>query len=74
MMFHGLIRLEITTGTFLLCKHYDRAGNVIAQIEYGKIDSRWILPDFFYKRVVDLGSLGKATYLMIDTRKSYNRY
>jgi acid phosphatase len=51
---------------YVVMGNHDWYGNHRAQIEYSRVNSRWIMPDYFYDREFVFGNT-KAAILFLDT-------
>ena len=51
---------------YVVMGNHDWYGNSRAQLEYAKINSRWIMPDFFYTKVFKAGAK-QVAIVFIDT-------
>ncbi len=48
--------------------NHDHGGNVAAQVEYSKLDSRWHMPSTYYSFRHALGSEGLVEFFVLDTQ------
>lgn len=58
---------------YVVMGNHDWYGNSRGQLEYAKINSRWIMPDFFYTKVFKAGSK-QVAIIFIDTNLFHYGY
>jgi tartrate-resistant acid phosphatase type 5 len=59
--------LSLQVPWYVTLGNHDHNGDIRAQIDYGRLNARWILPAPYYKRTVRLSGGSTADFFFLDT-------